>query len=484
MPSLEKILKPKEIIRQIGVFKYPVQLAIHSKNVKRGALFIAVKGCFSDGHLFIEDAIKNGATSIICEQLPAQKYSDVCYILVADSSAILARVADRYYDSPSKSIKIIGVTGTNGKTTVASLLYQLFNEMGVASGLISTVCIRIGSEKITSTHTTPDIITTQKYLAKMKDAGLVYCFMEVSSHGIHQGRIAGLHFSGGIFTNLSQDHLDYHKNFADYRDVKKSFFDGLPATAFALTNVDDKNGAVMLQNTIAKKYNYTLENMGDFKAKITAQDFHGMEMNIQGKDVLFQILGRFNAYNLLAVYATTRILLGLDTAQILRQMSTLKSVDGRLQYFISKGGIVALVDFAHTPDALENLLKAVCEVRHQTAKIYLVVGCGGDRDAGKRPLMGRIATRYANLTIFTADNPRGESATDIIAQMEAGVLKEDEDRFLTISNRLQALKTACKMAKRGDIVIAAGKGHENFQIIGKEKHLFNDREHLERILKI
>lgn len=482
--KIAQLFKNIAVVGTHGCFDaYPSGLSMDSRTVQQGDLFVAVKGTHLDGHRFIEKAIKCGATMVVCERLPNNLSDKVAYWAVEDSRKVLAQLAGNFYGHPSKSLKLIGVTGTNGKTTITNLLYDLFQMMGMDVGLISTVVIRMGRQSIKSTHTTPDVISNQCYLRQMVDAGITHCFMEVSSHGIDQGRIEGLHFAGGVFTNLTQDHLDYHKDFITYRNVKKSFFDGLPPTAFALTNHDDKNGMVMLQNTKAEKMTYGLKKPSDFKAKRIDQDFHGMQLQIAGKEAFFRLIGMFNAYNLLAVYGVG-IALGLDSDALLVKMSTLHSVEGRFDHFVSENGVMGIVDFAHTPDALEQLLKTLRGLAKSASKIYTVVGCGGDRDTEKRPLMGGIASRYSDVAVFTADNPRSEHSEHIIKQMQAGVTKEHEEKVLCIADRAQALKVACKMADKGDIVIAAGKGHENHQIIGKERLVFSDKAYLKRFLKI
>jgi len=444
-----------------------------SRKVILGALFVAQKGLIFDGHKFIDKAIDNGATVIVCEEFPKNIFPKKTYIKVKDSNEALAIIASNFYDNPSEKLKLIGVTGTNGKTTIATLLYRLFKKAEYKVGLLSTIKIMVDEEEYPTTHTTPDSITINKVLHKMVLAGAEFCFMEVSSHGIHQKRTAGLHFEGGIFTNLTHDHLDYHKTFAEYRDVKKSFFDNLPKTAFALVNADDKNGAVVLQNTLAKKQTYALKTMADFKAKILENQFDGLLLNIDGHEVWTKLIGNFNAYNLLAIYATAE-LLGLDKLEILKIISELKNVDGRFQHAVSKKGINTIVDYAHTPDALKNVLETINAIRTHNEQVLTVVGCGGDRDKTKRPKMGQIASVLSNQVVFTSDNPRSENPDEIIKDIEVGVAPENFKKTISITDRKQAIKTACKLANQGDIILIAGKGHETYQIIGNLRSDFDD----------
>jgi len=456
-------------------------LTFDSRQAGPGSLFIAVRGTVSDGHDYIEKAIANGATAIVCEKLPQNFQESVTYISVTDSNEALAIIASNFYDKPSEKLKLTGITGTNGKTTVATLLYQLFTKAGYKTGLLSTVKILIGEQEYEATHTTPDSITINHYLAMMAEAGCEYCFMEVSSHGIAQKRTAALHFAGGVFTNLSHDHLDYHKNFAEYRDVKKSFFDHLPKNAFAITNTDDKNGMVMLQNTAASKFTYALKNIADYHAQILESQFSGMLMRIQETEVWVQLIGHFNASNILAVYSTA-LQLGLEKDEVLVHLSTLKSVSGRFQFIISETKITAIVDYAHTPDALENVLKTIEEIRTRNEQLITIVGCGGNRDKTKRPEMGKIAAEKSDQVIFTSDNPRNEDPYEILKEIEAGVEPQNSKKILTIEDRRQAIKTAATIAKQGDIILIAGKGHETYQEIKGVKHHFNDLEEIREIL--
>ncbi len=444
-----------------------------SRAVKEGSLFVAQKGVSVDGHLFIDKAIQLGATSVICEVLPEKKQDNITFIQVDDSNTSLAIIASNFYDNPSSKLKLIGVTGTNGKTTIASLLYQLHKKAGFKVGLLSTVQILVDTIAYESTHTTPDSVTINNYLNQMVVQGVTHCFMEVSSHGIHQKRTAGLDFSGGIFTNLSHDHLDYHNSFASYRDVKKIFFDALPKTAFALTNLDDKNGAVMLQNTKAKKRTYALKTLADYKAKIIEKSFSGTLLSINGVEVWTKLIGNFNAYNLAAIIGTAYEL-GMDKLEALTIVSQLESVSGRFEHFVTDTGVIAIVDYAHTPDALKNVLETINDIRKATEKLITVVGCGGNRDKTKRPKMAHIASQLSTQSIFTSDNPRTENPETILQEMELGVSEENLIKTITISDRRQAIKTACKFSEAGDILLIAGKGHENYQEINGEQFYFDD----------
>ncbi len=468
------------------LYKVPIEktvgntaTAIHniefdSRKVELNDVFVAIRGTLSDGHDYIKMAVEKGAVAIICETFPEMIINGITYVQVADSQKALALMASNYYENPSDSIKLIGVTGTNGKTTVTSLLYDLFKAAGFETGLLSTVRILVGEREFPATHTTPDSLTINKYLREMVDAGVEFCFMEVSSHGIHQKRTEGLTFKGGVFTNLSHDHLDYHKTFKEYRDVKKSFFDQLPASAFALTNSDDKNGPVMLQNTSAKKYTYALKTDGDYKGQILENQFNGLLLKINNHELWVKLIGAFNAYNMLAIFATAE-LLGLETIEVLQLMSALESVAGRFQYLVSKGmNITTIVDYAHTPDALKNVLETVNSIRTGNEELITVVGCGGDRDMDKRPKMGKIAASLSTKVIFTSDNPRSESPEEIIEQVEAGVPPEHFKRTLSITDRKQAIKTACQIADRNDIILIAGKGHETYQEINGKRYDFDD----------
>jgi len=453
-----------------------------SRNIKKGDVFVAIRGSLVDGHTYIDMAINNGAVAIICETIPDNLEDGITYVEVDDTSKALAIMASNFYDVPSENLKLVGVTGTNGKTTVASLLYQLFKNAGFKVGLLSTVKILVDNKAYKATHTTPDSLTINKYLREMNEVGVEFCFMEVSSHGIHQKRTEGLHFEGGIFTNLSHDHLDYHKTFAEYRDVKKSFFDSLSSKAFALSNVDDKNGLVMLQNTAAKKYTYALKSYADYKAQILENQFGGLLLKVNDSEVWTRLIGNFNAYNVLAIYATAE-LLGLEKVEILRLISGLESVSGRFQYLISDEKITAIVDYAHTPDALKNVLETINSIRTKNEELITVVGCGGDRDKTKRPKMGHIATALSTKVIFTSDNPRSEKPEDILNDIEKGVEPQNFKKALTIVDRKQAIKAACQMANPNDIILIAGKGHETYQEISGERFDFDDYKIVQEFLK-
>lgn len=450
------------------------ELHFDSRKIELDDVFVAIKGTISDGHNYIKKAVDQGAIAIICEELPEQLVNGITYVEVVDSQQALAIMAANYYENPSEEIKLIGATGTNGKTTITTLLYNLFIGLGYSCGLLSTVKIMVGDKEYKATHTTPDSLSINKYLRAMVDAGIEYCFMEVSSHGIAQKRTKGLQFNGGIFTNLSHDHLDYHKDFAEYRNVKKKFFDGLPNNAFSLVNVDDKNGAFMLQNTKSKKYTYALKSVADYKAQVLENHFGGLLLKIDNHELWVKLIGDFNAYNVLAIYATAK-LLEIDTIELLQKLSTLESVSGRFQYVVSKQQkITAIVDYAHTPDALKNVLETINVIRTGNEELITVVGCGGDRDATKRPKMGNIATQLSTKVIFTSDNPRTENPDSIIEEIEAGVSPENFKKMLSITDRRQAIKTACQMALENDIILIAGKGHETYQEINGERFDFDD----------
>ncbi len=450
-------------------------IVFDSRKIEKNAVFVAQKGVSVDGHLYIDKAISLGAIAIICEDFPADKKEGITYVQVTDANVALAIMASNFYNNPSKKLPLVGVTGTNGKTTIASLLYQLFKKAGYKVGLLSTVKILVDETEFKATHTTPDSVTINSYLDKMIEAGVDYCFMEVSSHGIHQKRTEGLTFAGGIFTNLSHDHLDYHNTFAEYRDVKKSFFDSLPKSAFALTNIDDKNGDFMLQNTKAKKKTYALKTIADYKAKILEKQFSGTLLKLNDTEVWTKLIGQFNASNLLAIYATAE-LLGLEKLEILTIISQLENVSGRFEYVVSGDGVTAIVDYAHTPDALKNVLETINDIRTGNEKVITVVGCGGDRDKTKRPKMAHIASQLSNQAIFTSDNPRTENAQTILDEMEVGVAAENYKKTLSILDRRQAIKTACKFSENGDIILIAGKGHENYQEINGVRTHFDDLE--------
>ncbi|GAA3609230.1 UDP-N-acetylmuramoyl-L-alanyl-D-glutamate--2,6-diaminopimelate ligase [Flavivirga amylovorans] len=453
-----------------------------SRKITKSDLFVAIRGNIADGHDFIDIAINNGAIGVVCEKLPENLIDGITYVEVDNTSRALAVMAANYYENPSENLKLVGVTGTNGKTTVASLLYQLFKKAGYKVGLLSTVKIMVDNTEYKATHTTPDSLTINSYLKEMNSVGVEFCFMEVSSHGIHQHRTEGLHFTGGIFTNLSHDHLDYHNTFSEYRDVKKAFFDGLPEKAFALVNVDDKNGLVMLQNTKAKKLTYALKEYADYKAQILENQFSGLLLKINDSEVWARLIGGFNAYNMLAIYATAK-LLGLEKVEILRLISELDNVSGRFQYLISDEKITAIVDYAHTPDALKNVLETINSIRTKNEELITVVGCGGDRDKTKRPKMGHIASALSTKVIFTSDNPRSEVPEKILNDIEKGVEPQNYKKTLTIVDRKQAIKTACQLAKPNDIILIAGKGHETYQEIKGERFDFDDYKIVQAFLK-
>lgn len=458
------------------------KIEFDSRKIQQNDVFVAIRGTLSNGHDFIQKAIELGATAIICDELPEQLIAGVTYVKVVNTNSALAFLAANYYKNPSSNLKLVGITGTNGKTTIASLLYQLFKKAGFKVGLISTVKIMVDDVEYKATHTTPDSLTINHYLNEMVSMGCDYCFMEVSSHGVHQKRTEGLTFAGGVFTNLTHDHLDYHNSFAEYRDVKKSFFDNLPKTAFVLTNIDDKNGSVMMQNTNAKKLTYALKSYADYRAQILENQLSGLLLKINDNEVWVQLIGTFNAYNLLAIYGTA-VELGLDKLEVLRLLSELESVSGRFQFIVSSQKITAIVDYAHTPDALENVLKTINDIRTNNEQLITVVGCGGDRDKTKRPIMAKIASEMSNKAIFTSDNPRTENPETIIEEMEKGVEAQNYKKTLSILDRKQAIKTACQLANSGDIILIAGKGHETYQEINGVRHHFDDMETVKEILE-
>ncbi|WP_055442556.1 UDP-N-acetylmuramoyl-L-alanyl-D-glutamate--2,6-diaminopimelate ligase [Lacinutrix himadriensis] len=456
-------------------------IAFDSRKIAISDAFVAIKGSLVDGHDYIDLAIKQGAMVVVCEIMPHNFNPKVTYVQVQDATRALAIMASNYYGSPSKNLKLVGVTGTNGKTTIATLLYQLFKNAGYKVGLLSTVKVMVDNIEYKATHTTPDSLTINRYLKEMNEEGVEFCFMEVSSHGIHQNRTEALHFEGGIFTNLSHDHLDYHDTFAEYRDVKKSFFDKLPSEAFALVNADDKNGMVMLQNTVARKYTYALKSYADYRAQILENQFSGLLLKVEDAEVWTRLIGEFNAYNVLAIYATAE-LLGLEKVEILRLISELESVSGRFQYLISEDKITAIVDYAHTPDALQNVLETINSIRTKNEELITVVGCGGDRDKTKRPKMGNIASVLSTKVIFTSDNPRSEVPETIIEEIEAGVDPVNYKKTLSIVDRKQAIKTACQLANANDIILIAGKGHETYQEVNGKRHDFDDYKIVQEFL--
>ena len=475
--KLSELLKSVSILQIVGPAETEITgVNIDSRKIEKGHLFVAIKGTQTDGHKFIAKAIELGATAILCEDMPEEKIESVSYLQVASTEDVVGQVATNFYGNPSKKLKLVGVTGTNGKTTIATLLYNMFRKFGHRCGLLSTVCNYIEDEAIAADHTTPDPIELNHLLHRMVEAGCEYAFMECSSHAIAQKRIGGLTFAGGIFTNLTRDHLDYHKTFENYRNAKKAFLDGLPKEAFAITNADDKNGSVMVQNCKANIKTYSIRQMADFRAHIIECHFEGMYLEINGREVGVQFIGKFNVSNLLAVYGAA-VMLGKNPEDVLVVMSTLKSVAGRLEPIRSKDGITAVVDYAHTPDALENVLNAIHEVLEgKEGHVITVCGAGGNRDKGKRPLMAQEAVKQSDRVIITSDNPRFEEPQDIINDMLAGLTPQQMKKVVSIVDRKEAIRTACMMAQKGDVILIAGKGHEDYQEIKGVKHHFDDRE--------
>lgn len=482
--SLLKDILYKVTIKSVhGTTDLPIEkIEFDSRKVSKDDVFVAIKGSLSDGHQFIDKAISLGATAVVCEDLPASLVENITYVKVQNSNQALAYLSANYYDNPSQKLKLVGITGTNGKTTIASLLYQMFKKAGYKVGLLSTVKIMVDELEYKATHTTPDSLTINKYLEEMVEIGCEFCFMEVSSHGIHQKRTESLHFEGGVFTNLSHDHLDYHETFAEYRDVKKSFFDQLPKSAFAISNIDDKNGEVMLQNSAARKKTYALKTYADFKAQILENQLSGLVLKINNEEVWTKLIGSFNAYNIVAIYGVA-LELGIESTEALRLLSELESVSGRFQFVISTTKITAIVDYAHTPDALENVLKTIENIRTKNEQLITIVGCGGDRDKTKRPIMANIAASLSDKAIFTSDNPRTENPQTIIEEMEAGVEGQNFKKTISILDRKQAIKTACQMANSGDIILIAGKGHETYQEINGVRQDFDDMQIVLELLK-
>ena len=482
MKSLKQLIQAINPLEIIGSDKKNItDVVSDSRRVSKGALFVAVRGCTVDGHTFIPVLQYSGVAAIVCEEFPEIIESSITYIKVADSAIALGLLASEWYDNPSQKLKLVGVTGTNGKTTTATLIYEMARLLGYKAGLLSTVCNYVETEAIPTNQTTPDPLTINQLLARMVDAGCQYAAMEVSSHAAHQHRIAGLTFAGGIFSNLTRDHMDYHKTVQAYLQAKKSFFDSLPADAFALTNADDKNGTVMLQNTAARRYTYSLRTMADFRCRVIESRLDGTTLSLNGHEVEVLFTGRFNAYNLTAVYGAS-ILLGWENNQVLTAMSRLVPVAGRFQAFHSPKGCTAIVDYAHTPDAVVNVLQAIREIAGN-ANIITVVGAGGDRDKGKRPIMAREAAARSNRLILTSDNPRTEDPEQIIREMEAGLDDEAKTRTLSITDRRQAIRTAAALAQKGDVILIAGKGHEDYQEINHVKHHFDDREEIREAFK-
>lgn len=479
--ELRTLISALDTPQVVGVDQLEIgQIVSDSRRVVPGSLFVAVRGVAVDGHQYIASAIEKGAVAIVCEEYPKELADKATFVVVKDSAYALGLLLSKSYGDPSQKLKLVGVTGTNGKTTIATVLYELFRRLGYKVGLLSTVCNYIDGEAIPTDHTTPDPITLHALIARMVEAGCTYAFMEVSSHSIDQRRISGLDFDGGIFTNLTRDHLDYHKTVENYLKAKKKFFDELPAKAFALTNLDDKSGMVMLQNTQAKKLTYSLRTVADFKGKILESHFEGTDLLINDKEVTVRFVGRFNAYNLLAVYGAA-VSLGADPDEVLVALSAMHPVSGRFETIHSPEGFTAIVDYAHTPDALTNVLNSIHEVLEGKGRIITVVGAGGNRDKGKRPLMAKEAARLSDQVILTSDNPRFEEPDAIIQDMVAGLTKADLERTLCITDRAQAIKTATMLAKRGDVILVAGKGHEDYQEVKGVKRHFDDREQLRKL---
>lgn len=457
-------------------------IVFDSRKVTEGVIFVASKGTTVDGHQFIDKAIELGAKVILLEQLPATTEEGITYLQVENSNVAMGLMAANFFGNPSRKMKVVGVTGTNGKTTNVTLLHHLFRKLGYDVGMLSTVQNQINETVLPATHTTPDAVACQELMAKMVAAGCQYCFMEVSSHAIEQARIAGIEFAGAVFTNITHDHLDYHVTFDNYIKAKKKLFDQLPASAFALVNYDDKNGRIMLQNTQATKYSFALKTIANFKAKLMANTLQGLQLEVQNKEVWFRLIGSFNAYNLLGVYATA-ILLGENEDDVLTELSGLDTAKGRFEQVVSKNHITGIVDYAHTPDALENVLTTIADLKGE-GKVITVVGCGGNRDAAKRPIMAEIACKYSDKVILTSDNPRNEEPEAILAEMQKGVSFQNTRKVLSILDRREAIKTACMLAAENDIILLAGKGHENYQEIKGVKHHFDDKEELMRVLSV
>ena len=484
MKLLSDILYKVKLEEIIGSTHVAISsIVFDSRKVKKDSLFVATKGAADNGHIYIQKAIESGAIAIVCEEIPKDKNDQITYVKVTDSTYALGVMACNYFDNPSEKLKLVGITGTNGKTTTVTLLFNLFKSLGYSVGLLSTVQNKINNTVIPSTHTTPDAITLNELLFKMEEQGCEFVFMEVSSHAIVQNRIAGINFTGALFSNITHDHLDYHKTFDEYIKAKKQFFNLLPSTAFALTNRDDKNGMVMLQNTKANKYTYALKNIADYKCKIIESHLNGLLLNIDNHEVWVKLIGTFNAYNILSVYATA-ILLKQDITSVLTALSNLNSVEGRFQYVKSPNGVIGIIDYAHTPDALKNVLETVKEIRSGSEQVITLVGCGGDRDSAKRPIMAAIACEYSNKVILTSDNPRTEDPEEILNQMQAGINPVDVKKVLRITDRREAIKIACSFSSKGDIILIAGKGHEKYQEIKGVKHDFDDLEILKETIKI
>lgn len=483
MKLLSEILYKVRLEEVIGSTHMAVaSVTFDSRKVRKDSVFVATRGVTVDGHDYIEKAIESGANTIVCEQMPEKKAEHVTYVKVANSAYALGLIACNFFDNPSTKLKLVGVTGTNGKTTTVTLLFNLFKSLGYSVGLLSTVQNKINNTVIPSTHTTPDALALNELLNTMVIQGCEYAFMEVSSHAVVQHRIAGLQFTGALFSNITHDHLDYHKTFDEYIKAKKGFFDALNSDAFALVNRDDKNGLVMMQNTKAKKHTYSLQNIADFKCRIIENHLNGLLLNIDNHEIWVKLIGTFNAYNVLAVYGAA-ILLKQDKVNVLTALSNLNSVEGRFQYIKSTSGVIGIVDYAHTPDALKNVLETIKDIRTGNEQVITLAGCGGDRDAAKRPVMAAIACEYSNKVILTSDNPRSEDPEEILNQMQKGVSPSDVKKTLRITDRKEAIKTACSLATKGDIILIAGKGHEKYQEIKGVKHPFDDFEILKDTFK-
>jgi UDP-N-acetylmuramoyl-L-alanyl-D-glutamate--2,6-diaminopimelate ligase len=474
--ELKKLLKPAEILTAEGPLSIRLEkIDFDSRKVGPGSVFVAVRGTQSDGHRFIGNAIGQGAAAIVAEELPPERHPGVTYIQVADSAKALGMMASRFFGEPSKRLKLVGVTGTNGKTTTATLLHELFTALGFKAGLLSTVCNKVGQHLLPADYTTPDAVALNGLLRDMADADCDYVFMEASSHAIHQKRIEGLHFAGGIFTNITHDHLDYHKTFKAYIEAKKTFFDILPKTAFALVNLDDKRGEVMLQNTKAKRYTYSLQSMASFRARLLDNSLAGLHLQLGGHEFFSRLIGEFNAYNLLAVYGAA-LLLEQEEVEVLTALSSLGAVEGRFDYVAgTKNKAIGIVDYAHTPDALEKVLNTIHQLRQGGGKIITVVGCGGDRDKAKRPIMAKVAADYSDQVVLTSDNPRSEAPEAILADMQAGLPAYATQKALSILDRKEAIRTACRLAQEGDVILVAGKGHEKYQEIKGVRRPFDDK---------
>ncbi|TXI14189.1 MAG: UDP-N-acetylmuramoyl-L-alanyl-D-glutamate--2,6-diaminopimelate ligase [Pedobacter sp.] len=481
MKTLRDIIYSVPLNQAIGSTDVEIsEVCFDSREIKPNALFVAIPGTLVNGHQFITQAVSQGAGAVLCEKLPKQLEQHVCYLKVENAAKALGVIAANFYDNPSSKLKLVGITGTNGKTTIATLLFQLFRELGYKVGLLSTVQNQINEQIIPATHTTPDPIAINRLINDMVAGGCDYCFMEVSSHAVAQHRIEGLKFAGGIFTNLTHDHLDFHKTFSSYLKAKKAFFDQLSSSAFALTNIDDKNGMVMLQNTQAKKKTYGLKNMANFKAKVLENHFKGLLLQIDHQEIWFKLVGSFNAYNLLAVYGAAT-LLDQDKDRVLTTLSHLNGAEGRFD-LVSLSGVIGIVDYAHTPDAVQNVLHTIQDIRKGTEQVITVIGCGGDRDKTKRPQMAQVACDWSNKVILTSDNPRSEKPEQIIKDMVAGVLPNNQKKTLSITDRKEAIRTACHLAKAGDIILLAGKGHEKYQEISGIKYPFDDKQILVEFL--